>query len=55
MNYPMFYIDMVHDILDEKMPDTLPKDLLGSVVKCHIRGLLPNTGCFETIGNSLST
>lgn len=47
INYPMFYIDIVKSILGDKMPNELPRSLLGSIVECHARSLLPNTGCFE--------
>lgn len=44
INYPMFYVRILQDILKDKMPETLPKMLLGSIVECHARGLLPKTG-----------
>ena len=47
INYPMFYMDLLKNVLRERMTDTLPKDLLGSIVECHVRSLLPTTGCFE--------
>ena len=45
--YPMFYVELLHDVLQTEMPDKLPAPLLGSVVECHVRGLLPRTGCLE--------
>lgn len=47
IKYPMFYVDIVQALLKEQMPDKLPNNLLGSIVECHVRGLLPNTGCLE--------
>lgn len=47
IKYPMFYVDIVQSLLKEQMPDKLPNNLLGGIVECHVRGLLPNTGCLE--------
>lgn len=47
IKYPMFYIRILQDILKEQMPELLPKPLLGSIVECHVRGLLPDTNCLE--------
>ena len=47
ISYPMFYADIVKDLLGDYMPDQFPGALLGSIVECHTRGLLPQTGCFE--------
>lgn len=48
--HPMFYISILQDILGEDMPsqEDFPRELLGSIVECQIRGLLDdNGGCFE--------
>lgn len=44
INYPMFYIRILQDVLREDMPSPkdLPRDLLGSIVECQARGLLPD-------------
>lgn len=47
INYPMFYIDLIENVLKDKMVTELPRDLLGSIVECHVRSLLPTNGCFE--------
>lgn len=47
IKYPMFYVRILQDILKEQMPEQLPKALLGSIVECHIRGLLPDANCIE--------
>lgn len=41
IKYPAFYVSILRDILQEQMPDHLPKGLLGSIAECHIRGMLP--------------
>lgn len=47
INYPMFFVDIVSSVLGEKMPKTLPSKLIGSIVECHVRSLLPSSGAFE--------
>lgn len=47
IKYPMFYMDIVKELSGEQMPDVIPPSLLGSIVECHVRGLLPDTGCLE--------
>ncbi|MDE6015719.1 MAG: AAA family ATPase [Acetatifactor sp.] len=47
INYPMFHIDLIENVLKDKMVTELPRDLLGSIVECHVRSLLPTNGCFE--------
>lgn len=37
----MFNVAILRDILKEQMPDRLPNGLLGSIVECHVRGMLP--------------
>ena len=41
IRHPMFYIAVLKLMLLDDIPKQLPKDLLGSLVKCHIRGLMP--------------
>lgn len=47
IKYPMFYMAILKDILKEDLPQKLPAALLGSIVECHVRGLLPEKGAFE--------
>lgn len=47
IKYPMFYMAILKDILKEKLPQQLPPALLGSIVECHVRGLLSDKGAFE--------
>ena len=41
IKHPMFYVQILKDILGPDMPQKLPNQLLGSIVECHIRGLSP--------------
>lgn len=47
INYPMFYVDLIQNVLKNRKIEELPKELLGSIVECHIRSLLPTSGAFE--------
>ncbi len=47
IDYPMFFMDLIQHILKDRDITELPKDLLGSIVECHVRSLLPETGAFE--------
>ncbi len=47
IKYPMFYIAILKDIFKEDMPSELSRALLGSIIECHARGLLPNKNCVE--------
>lgn len=40
--YPMFYVQILKDILQEDMPDIIPPTMLGSIVECNARGLVLN-------------
>ena len=51
VNYPMFYVEILKDILGEYMPDKLPGDILGGIVECHVRGILPKKGSYEYHNN----
>lgn len=46
INYPMFYIDLVREIFKEKEITEIPRNLLGSIVECHVKSMLPNNGSF---------
>ncbi len=57
IKYPAFYIAILKDILKEQMPDHLPKGVLGSIVECHARGMLPEELAAEyhdSNGNKIS-
>lgn len=47
IRYPMFYMAILKDVLGKEMPEHLPTALLGSIVECHVRGILPEAGAFE--------
>jgi hypothetical protein len=47
IKYPMFYVGILKDILEENMPEQLPTALLGSIVECNVRGLLSERGALE--------
>ena len=44
INHPMFYVGLLRLIFKETMPNNIPKDLLGDIVECHVRSLLPAEG-----------
>lgn len=48
INHPMFYVQILKDVLKEDMPEQLPKNVLGSIMECHARGLLPQGFEFHT-------
>lgn len=41
IKHPMFYLAVLKLVLMEDMPEELPPELLGSLVECHVRGLMP--------------
>ena len=45
--YPMFYVDLLEAILKEQFPAKLPESVLESIVKNHVRAILPDIGCCE--------
>ncbi len=47
INYPMFFVEIVKEIFKDDLPHGLDNMLVGSIVECHVRGLLPNKNCFE--------
>lgn len=47
IKYPMFYMAILKDILGEHLPKQLPTALLGSIVECHVRGLMTERTFFE--------
>ena len=47
IKHPMFYLAVLKLVLREHMPRELPPELLGSLVECHVRGLLPEAYGFE--------
>ena len=47
----MFYVDIMEQILGNTLTDAMPHKILGSIVECHVRGLLPNVKCVEYRAN----
>ena len=47
INYPMFYMELVKEIFPGDYDKCLEGMLLGSIVECHVRGLLPSNSIFE--------
>lgn len=47
IKYPMFYMDILKDVLEKEMPERINNSLLGSLVECNIRGLLPDKNVIE--------
>lgn len=47
IKYPVFYIAILKDVLKEQMPTHLPHGLLGSIMECQVRGMLPVRGAVE--------
>ncbi len=48
VNHPMLYVQILKDVLKEDMPAQLSGMLLGSIVECHARGLLPDGFEYKT-------
>lgn len=51
IDYTMFYVQILKDVLKEDMPPQLSGTLLGSIVECHARGLLPDGFEYKTTIN----
>jgi len=47
INYPMFFVEIVNEILNGSHSKDLTGMLVGSILECHIRGLLPSSGSYE--------
>ena len=47
INYPMFFIEILKEILKDEFTEKISGTLMGSIVECHIRGLLPSYSTFE--------
>ncbi len=45
--YPLFYIEILKEILPDYDKNQLSHMVLGSIVECQMRGLLPQDGSFE--------
>lgn len=47
INYPMFFVEILKEILKEDFTNEISGTLMGSIVECHVRGLLPSYSSFE--------
>lgn len=47
INYPMFFVEILKEILKDDFSDKISGFLMGSIVECHARGLLPKHDAFE--------
>ena len=47
IKYPMFYVEILKEILLDDMPAEIKGDILGGVVECHTRGILPQEYSYE--------
>lgn len=47
IRHPMFYMALVKYVIKEVTPKMISRSLLGSVVECHVRALLPQRGQYE--------
>lgn len=51
IKYPMFYVEILKEILLENMPSTIKGDILGGIVECHTRGILSQSNHYEYHNN----
>ncbi|MBQ9531633.1 MAG: AAA family ATPase [Eubacterium sp.] len=51
IKYPMFYVEILKEVLQEYMPKELNGTMLGGIVECHARGLLPQKDQYEYHNN----
>lgn len=47
IKYPMFYVGLIKYAINDVQMKQLSRRLLGSIVECHVRGLLPQKGQYE--------
>jgi len=61
INYPMFFVEIIKEIFKDELKEprvlselgassfapSIPNSLVGSIVECHLRGLLPSYGSYE--------
>lgn len=47
IKYPMFYAEILKEVLGEYFPSAIKGDILGGIVECHTRGLLPLNDSYE--------
>lgn len=47
IRYPMFYVEILKEVLKEHMPLQITGSILGEIVECHTRGILPQECSYE--------
>lgn len=47
IKYPMFYVEILKEILLDDMPNEIKGDILGGIVECHTRGILSQECSYE--------
>ena len=47
IKYPMFYMEILKDVLGSDYSIDMPNSIIGGVVECYVRGLLPDSYSFE--------
>lgn len=47
IRYPMFYAEILKEILLDDMPGEIKGDILGGIVECHVRGILSQENQYE--------
>lgn len=47
INYPMFFVEILKEILKDDFTEKISGNLMGSIVECHVRGLLPSYSAYE--------
>lgn len=50
IKYPMFYLEILKEVLGEHFPSAIKGDILGGIVECQTRGLLPQEFSYEYHG-----
>lgn len=50
IKYPMFYAEILKEVLGEHFPSAIKGDILGGIVECQVRGLLSQWDCYEYHG-----
>jgi len=51
IKYPLFYVEILKEVLQENMPSRITGDILGGIVECHTRGILPQSCQYEYHNN----
>ncbi len=47
IKYPMFYVEILRDVLGDDFTGDISGSILGAIVECYVRGILPINNCFE--------